>query len=392
MRKILHTLVLSAAAASILVSCSVFEAQTPPVHRVTIMYAAAMSGLSGSISEDIEDICNSSLPTLQSGDVFLVYSHMPKVRGFYDIPSNPVLFRAWRNADGSYQRDTLITYPDTDISSTPEVMNKVLSDVAERFPAPHYAMIVSSHGKGWIPRGYEENAISPFSVQTKELCIENATGSGINVNEFPQAIPIKLDYLVLDSCLMGCIETAYELRGICDYLVFSPTEILVDGFAYSTMAKLITNIQNPDVKGLAREYYEYYCARSGVYRSASITVVDCNALDPLADVCKRLTDKYRDDIAKLKHTDVQAYFYNSLHWFFDLRDIYVQAGISEEETAELDAALEKAVAYVAATPEFLGHKLERICGLSMYLPYYYLTDLNRFYKELSWNKAIGMIK
>ena len=75
----------------------------------------------------------------------------------YDYPTEPVLFRAWRDPDGTYRRDTLITYPDSDISSTPEVMSKVLNDIRELFPAPHYGLVISSHGKGWIPTGYSEN-------------------------------------------------------------------------------------------------------------------------------------------------------------------------------------------------------------------------------------------
>ena len=35
---------------------------------------------------------------------------------------------------------------------------------------------------------------------------------------------------------MGCIETAYELRGLCDKVAFSPAEILQYGFQYETLA------------------------------------------------------------------------------------------------------------------------------------------------------------
>jgi len=396
MIKSARNLLLAALAGIVLASCSVFEPETPPLNRVTIMYAAAVSNLSAAISEDIEDICNGTLPSLESGDVFLVYSHMPVSNARYSTPSSPVLFRAWEDNDGTHHRDTLITYPANSISSTVEVMHQVLSDAQRLFPAPHFGMIISSHGKGWIPKGYEEPIFNPFSVvpssaETKEICIESVSGSGINIDDLPNALPMKMDYIIMDSCLMGCVETAYELRGKCDLLLFSPTEILSDGMMYHTMGPLLTNIHNPNIKQVARDYFNHYNELSGSYRSATISVVDVNAIEPLASVCKKLTGLYRQAIYETPSSNVQPYFYNSLHWYFDLRDIYVQAGINEEELAELDAAISDAVLYEAHTEEFLGVKMERVCGLSMYKPYNNLSTLNEYYSNLAWNKAIGLL-
>ncbi|MBO4476464.1 MAG: hypothetical protein J5737_07070 [Bacteroidales bacterium] len=400
MTKTLIKPILTAAAALVLASCSVFELETPEPYRVTIMYAPAMNNLSPSISEDLKEFCSGYLPTLKSGDVFLVYSHMPAEYGKYKIPTEPVLFRAWRDPNGTYRRDTLIRYPSSDLSSTPEVMNKVLTDIQNMFPAPHYGMIVSSHGKGWLPAGYEEKSSSIFNAslpETRELCIENFDDSGIDVNRLSEAIPYKLDYLILDACLMGCIETAYELRGICDLLLFSPTEIMSDGLMYQTLAPLIMNVSSPDIVKVAQEYFDHYNSLSGSNQSATVTVLNCNKLERLAQVCGALTRKYRSTIAATPHDNVKRYFYNDLHWFFDLRDIYVTAGISKHELRELNEALDAAIIYSRHTEEFFaGYQyslyMEDMCGLSMYKPYPNLTELNDFYKTLAWNKAIGLIQ
>ena len=394
MKKVL----LAIAASLILASCTDFVRDTPPLHRVTILYAAAFSNLSSSISEDIDDICRSTLPSLKSGDVFLVYSHMPIRYGYYGVPTSPVLFRAWTDPDGTPRRDTLITYPDTDVSSSKEVMHKVLSDVQELFPAPHYGLIVTSHGRGWIPVGYEEHYTFAFGggsglePSTRELCVESVEGSGIDVCDLGEALPMMFDYIILDSCLMGCIETAWELRDRCRLLLFSPTEILSDGMMYNTMGPLLTNVVTPDIKRIAREYYEHYQSLSGLYQSATITLIDCSKLEPVANACRELVDKYRIAIDRTNSAFVQAYFYNDMHWFFDLRDIFVQSGATEEDIAPLDAALNDAIVYTAATDHFFDLKLERVCGVSMYKPFGILTDLNNFYRGLSWNQAIGLIQ
>lgn len=387
------SIVIMLMAALLLASCKPDGQNAPPLHRVVIMYAAAYSNLSAAITQDINEMCDGMLPTLNSGDVFVVYSHTRPNAKSSNV--QPVLFRAWRDKNGTAHRDTLTRYPITDISSTPEVMHKVLSEIQERYPAPHYGLMISSHGAGWLPVGYEEGkdgGYNPF-LATKEICIENTTGSGIDVNLLPDALPMKMDFILMDTCLMGCVEVAYELREKCGLLLFSPAEILSDGMVYTTMAQLLTNRVKPDVQTIAKQYFDHYQAQSGMYRSATITLTDCTKLEPLAQVCKKLTAKYRDSINALDHNTVQGYFYNeSTHWYFDLKDIYVQAGATEEDIAELDHALEEAVVYYAATEKFFNLKLERICGLSMYLPYWDHNKLNNFYRTLSWNKAIDLIQ
>lgn len=396
MRKILAALLL----ASCLFACSPLEPEAPKLQRVTLMYAAAMSGLHSSIAEDINEMCHAGLPTLKSGDVFLVYSHMPTrdAAGWVNtaIETSPVLFRAYTKTDGSVVCDTLVTYPSSDVSSTAEVLHKVLVDVQSLFPAPHYGLIVSSHGKGWVPAGYKEST-DYFSYDTpptltKEICIEDAQGSGININDFAAALPMKMDFIIMDTCLMGCIETAYELRSKCKLLLFSPTEILSDGMCYTTMATLLTNVYTPDIQLVAQQYYEHYQAQSGYSKSATVTVVDCTRLEPLAEVCRTLIDKYRTAINDTPQEQVQAYFYNSLHWFYDLRDIFVQAGASDQDIAQLDAALAESIVYTAATDHFFDLKLKRVCGLSMYKPMANLVELNNFYKTLAWNQATSLVQ
>ena len=390
MRKSIAIILLAALA---LASCKKDKPAAPPLHRVVIMYAAAYSNLSAAIVSDINDMCGGMLPTLSSGDVFLVYSHTRPTTT--DSNVQPVLFRAWRDRNGIACRDTLKKYPVTDVSSSPEVMNKVLNEIKEMYPAPHYGLMISSHGQGWLPVGYEEakDSYSPFSVETKEICIENVTGSGIDVNVLPDVLPMKMDFILMDSCLMGCVEVAYELREKCGMLLFSPAEILSDGMVYTTMAQLVTNVANPGLKTVAKQYFDHYNAQSGAYKSATITLVDCTKLEPLAEVCKKLTTKYREEISKVSRDLVQGYFYNShTHWYYDLRDIYAQAGVTKKELEELDAALGKTIFYTACTEKFFDLHLDRVCGLSMYLPFEDHEKLNAFYKTLAWNQAIGMIQ
>ncbi len=401
MKKAWFHILLAASVAVFMSACSKTEYETAPLRRVVLMYSAAYNNLSASIAEDVQDLCNGDLPAAGSGDVLLVYTHNTAKAGDYVTPTNPVLIRAFRGLDGTPRQDTLIVYPETDISGSPETLNKVLKDVKEIFPAKDYGLIFSSHAKGWLPPGYKETEYTIFGASrpdysmypaTKELGIENVTGSGIDIRDLADAIPMKLDFFMMDACLMGCVEVAYELREKCRMIIFSPTEILSDGFDYKIMAPKLANISSPDLKGICTDYFDYYNAQSGYYRSATVTLVDCSKLDALAEVCKEIISAHRESISAIKRDKLQAYFYNNLHWFFDLRDMLEKGGASIAELGRFEAALNDCVPYMAATEKFFDLALTNVCGLSVYFPIPEQTELNNYYKTLSWNKATGLIQ
>ena len=394
MPKKLSRIFCAAICALVLAACGRQEAEAPGTRRVFLMYSAAFSNLSPSIHSNEKQLYEGDdLPFVGSDDVLLIYSHHTSKGGVYNIPTNPILCRAYKDMTGSIRKDTLIVYPDTDISASAETLRKVLTDVQDLFPASNYGLLVSSHGKGWIPPGYKEESPSIFSVDsTKELGQEAVDNSGIDIRDLPGAIPMHLEFFIMDACLMGCVEVAYELKDQCDYIVFSPTEILSYGMIYTPMLQRLLVSGKPDLQAVCEDYMEYYNAQTGSYNSATITLVDCSKLDALAAACAPLTEKYRTAIGKLDRNKVQAYFYNELHWFYDLRDIFAQAGASLTELAQLDAALDECVLYKDATPTFFGLKLLRVCGLSSYIPMPERESLNDYYKTLSWNKATGLIQ
>ena len=110
------------------------------------------------------------------------------------------------------------------------------------------------------------------------------------------------------------------------------------------------------------------------------------------DSTLRIVEKYRDKIASLSGSSVQGYFRSERHYFYDLQDILVKAGITQEEQAELQAALDECVLYKAATPSFLSFRIRTYCGFSMYLPSMGTDLLDSFYKEhISWNSATHLV-
>lgn len=371
-----------------------------PSRRVMVMISAGYNSLSGYLSEDLKDLESGYLPegTYFNADVLLVLARLPKSAGDYASPSAPVLYRLWANRSGEVQRDTIQVWGGDTQLCTRETIHEALSTTQKKYPAQSYGVVFSSHGSGWLPPGYytdpskfEPSSGSLWSLRSIGQDKTPTGGTEMSLEDFADAIPMHLDYCLIDACLSGCVEVAHALKGKADIVGFSPTEVLADGFDYKNITTHL--FARPlDPVEVCREYFAYYNAQSGSSRSATITAVDTRKMDALEAVCKELFEAYRPILKTMSGDNVQGYFRYDRHYFYDLRDILVQAGISEQEKARLDAALSQFIVYQAATDYFLSIPLKRVCGLSMYLPSMGSTYLNKYYKEnISWNQATELV-
>jgi len=370
-----------------------------PTRRVMIMVSAGFNSLSNYLSQDLLDMEQGYLPdgTSYSDDVVLVLSRLPQSYGDYSVECPPVLYRLYLDRENFVKRDTLKIWADDTPLCQKETLEDALSFIQRKFPAKSYGMVLSSHGSGWLPQGYysDPSKYEKSSGKGFRSIGQDIVGTGsveLELRDFADAIPMHMDYILLDACLSGCVEVAWQLRDKTDMVGFSPTEVLADGFDYINLTRrLLASV--PDPVDVCREYFEYYDSKTGSSRSATITAVDTRQMEPLADICRTLFEKYRSSILALDGDDVQGYFRYDRHYFYDLKDILVQAGISWMEEAELDAALDACILYQAATPYFLEIPLNRVCGLSMYLPSMGTDFLNHFYKDqIAWNDATLLVK
>lgn len=399
--------------------------------KVLLLYSAGFNSLTSYLKEDIEDLKAGWLPgNTRMDDVVLVYSHFPEKNGAYATPTSPTLVRLYRDRDTTVIADTLVVYPKTTISASAKQLNEVLTYVKNEFSARNYGMIFSSHATGYLPVGYyqkpdnyvfenarqktgahrrsalftptgvpfEEPEHDPSMPLTKSIGQDQVGTSGaytsyeIELQDFAEAIPMELEYILFDACLMGGIEVAYELSGKVKTVGFSQTEVLAEGFDYKRLTSHLLQEEVPDPVGVCQDYFIQYDIQSGVYRSATISVVDCTELEEVAQECRDLFDTYGVNIRCLSSTGVQQYFRSSYHWFYDLESILLNAGITQDEMEDLRAALKKCIIYKAHTPEFMNaFDIHTYSGFSMYLPSRGSDALDLYYKTLKWNQATGLV-
>ncbi len=404
---------------------------TTEKRNVLILYSAGYNSLSDYLIEDISDLKQGWLPGSDRNDnVLLVYSHFPTKRGIYSTPTSPTLTRIYKNLEGKTISDTLAYFPSETYSATAEQLHTVLTYVKTEFQAKSYGMIFSSHATGYLPSGYyakpndyiyqDKNNISyrygmgrrysnpvPYIAPKHDPSLPDVKSIGqdqvgtfgnyvsyeIELDDFAKALPMQMEYILFDACLMGGVEVAYELKDKCHYVGFSQTEVLAEGFDYRSLAKHLLGSDTPNPQAVCEDFFHQYYIQSGTSQSATISMVDCTEMNSLSAICCELFHKYREAINRLQASKVQRYYRYDYCWFFDLYDIIAKAGATEEELSELQKALDICITYKSATPGFMGSfTIDTYSGLSMYLPSQGSIELDKYYRTLQWNKDTALVE
>lgn len=405
--------------------------------KVLLFYECGVNNLTSYLKNNM-DGTEKGLPAgyvpRESGDVVLIYSRYSK-GAFNYTPVESHLRRIYKKPNGKIVSDTLKTFGTETIAASSSTMRQVLTYVKDEFPAKGYGLVFSSHGSGWLPAGYYYSPsrfeddhkgevgtsrqgiaaqsvghprlpvpegdlpdTDPFYGMTRSIGQDYIKGSyyghEMSVSEFADAIPYHLDYLLFDMCFSGGIEVAYGLKDKADYLGLSPAEVLGDGmFNYTKITSFLLNRETPDLEGLFKDSFEMYDKQSGAYRSSTVNLVRTSGLDNLASVCARMINEYSDALADAPVDDIQGYYRQGRHYFYDLVDIFEKCGASKADLEDLDKAVDGCVIYKNSTGQFLeDYDIKAYSGFSMYLPCAGTPLLDLYYRKEVWNNATRLVK
>ena len=275
-------------------------------------------------------------------------------------------------------------------SASPETLARVISEAKELVPSDRFGLVLWSHSMGWLPGGYDSGLVPQGTrgeaaggfPRTRYIGIDNHPGndtsSGVmEIDALADALPDGVaEYIWFDVCLMGCVESLYEMRRKADYLIASPTEVLAEagydasGIPYAkVLPYLFGGVE--DLEQACATYYGHYNGmRHDILRSATIALVDAAELDGLFTATRNILHGRLYDMEALDTSGLQAYHTDNVpNVFFDMGDI-VHA-VAGRNTVEFDAQLRRTVVYKAATPQFINKisiSQEHFSGLSMYVP------------------------
>lgn len=262
------------------------------------------------------------------------------------------------------------------------------------YPAKRYFVAVWNHGSGWHRTG---------KLSARDISFDDNTGNfisteqlGVAMQEAAKIIGHNVDIYGSDACLMQMVEVAGEFKGSVDIMVGSQELEPGEGWPYAPFVKQW--IAKPTMTAaevsvlLSKEYQKAY--DGGVYGNkpdTTFSAVDLTKLPALYTSLTTLQNSLRG-LDTAQFAQVKTAINNSMNFYYsdyvDLGDFLAKTqalGFSRgiEGLSSAQSALKNVVLTADNGDNFL-----RASGLSIWLPTYSTSELNR-YDNLEFSKATG---
>lgn len=272
--------------------------------------------------------------------------------------------------------------------ATADGITELWNTVKKRASALNYAMIIGSHGLGWIYKSdwssYSSRAAIPSQASTDNLefyygpdpdhPLTRFFGSTslddleIDIDQLANGIKnsmgdTKLQYMVFDACYMGNVETAYALKDVTNYLIASSSEIMAAGIPYKSLWSSLCSA-TPSYSGIVSGFYNFYKNSSTPY--GNLAAIDCRQMEKLASVMKNINANYKLADA-ISLDSIQPLCRYSPHIFYDLETYVDSLHLSGYLKDQFSSQLKETIKAAQSTPSVcIGSDLwDRIATLQV---------------------------
>lgn len=322
----------------------------------------------------------------------------------------PVLLEITHDETDIIASKVVKTYDDQD-AGDPDVMRDVLNDAITLYPADSHGLIIAAHGNGWIPEISIDNG-------SRALAGPERHGSILEIDALAEILPVKYDFILFHACNMINVETAYQLRDKCEYLMGSVFALPGYGYPYDRILPCLFTKPRADLYKASLLSYTEYATKidPATFNIFSVEVIKTSELENLAAATSRLLDglgmsydeirhelyREREEMANLPIEEKNFVIdcYEDLGILLDLNGLSFLTD-NDEESDALEEALDRAVIQhyvVGETPEAWKMNHSNLgSGISFYLPANIddplFNQLNaRFKNDFDWSKASGFDK
>ena len=261
---------------------------------VVMVYMAADNSLSSAASTDLAEMKAVNLTGEKVRVITLVDQDGSSDTYLYEVFNGQTVQLASSelglNASGSGELDT-------GIAST---LGKFIQFTTNNYPATNYQLIIWNHGDGWRNSSRTKSTIT-FGMRkttpaaknlaklTKGICSDDTSSSYIYNNSVQNTVKnTGITLLSMDACLMGMVETAYEMRksvtGI-NYITFSQNTEPGDGYPYTAILNHYLAATDTSASNFASIVVNDYVASYGSSSDVTQSAVD---LSKIGDVVTAL--------------------------------------------------------------------------------------------------------
>ncbi len=280
---------------------------------------------------------------------------------------------------GRFLHDTIAKYDNYNYEYTnTDGLSKLLTIAKGEKATKQFSMIIGCHGDAWIP-----------SQDMKKSFGGNEIESRINISTLHDALKktkLTTEYILFDDCYMSSVEVAYELKDVCKHLIASPTEIMAAGMPYQMIAKDL--LHTPNYENICKSFYNYYKNHPST-PYGSITIINCQELDNLANIVNRINRTYPFS-NNTNQTNIQFFDGYNPHIFYDLGDYISRKCTDNSLLKEFNEQINKTTPYKAHTDYVYSYnfgtiKIEKYSGLSTSEPS--TNNKCASYQDTKWWKA-----
>ena len=372
--------------------------------RTVLVYMSGENRLSTFINDELKEMYEGS-KKLNDGQALVVYVDNASTR------ETPFLARiANGKLTDRYDFDA------DSLSSDPHVMLNVLNYVSHRYPANEYGLVLWGHGSGWLKEDSIAYSRRAYGIDNGNNAYTDV-GQWINIPTLAEILRQwghPLCFILNDCCYAQCIESAYELRDVADYIIGSPAEIPGIGAPYDQLTPTLfgttTNFYEDIVDSYFHQTISIRVNKTESYQArVALSVIKTSELLSLANATKQIIGNLNMqnsyNLNGLLYYGKYEYLpeMRMIDTFYDINDFFLHKADTEDYNI-WNEAFDRAVVYrvydkwqTIYLPNSVFEMLseERYGGVSMYVPQQ-LTNTNfynicaEYIKNYEWYYAAGL--
>ena len=294
--------------------------------------------------------------------------------------------------DEQQPMDTLYKYPNDFYASDPDLFSEVLQRIAGLCPAKEYGLVLWGHGSGWL---VERDTIAQKRAYGIDETGDGYGGKWMNITQMARALKglqtknvmPKLSYILADCCTMMCVEAAYELKDVTEYMIGSPAEIPGYGAPYQLMVPQLFKSGSNLYRGIIDTYSDYYADFNNLNYSERTTwpymkdgysvplsVIDTKYIGDLADRTHDMLERAQGGYPMYPQSPdlsgIAFYCYNTLSYWpvdmmYDMRAI-MERLLSDTDFKLWDSTYQQAVPYYRMSMKWMTEFQAQIRAFSTF--------------------------
>ena len=305
------------------------------VSRTLLVYLMAENDLSDFLKSDFDEIKSAACGLTDDVRLFVYFDNSDPGR----LPS----LLQYHPYEGHLVENVAFAFDSDVCSSDTAALGKVLDAMFADYPTRAFDLVLGSHADGWV-RHHAKSALNrTIGVDNGRNDYSYNKTTVIEIEELAallERLPVKVDRLMFDACLMQGVEVAYALRNAANWIIASAAEIPADGAPYDKMVPLFLD----PVSTVEDIMYEYKKSYDNEYYAAVLSAVRTSCMQELADATSVCVEKYFNAETVNNYSSCLAYVPRKAPAYYDFNSV-MKKFLEQVDYAVWKTVYDKAVPY-----------------------------------------------